>query len=112
MEDDGSDRPIPLEGTRVGKGCRLESGLGFPSQESLVDEETKALVRLLKEQKKFPCPVLELQEAAQRLQLRERQFQEMVQKLQAHSSDKVGTTHGPKKRVGWSGTQREWETKT
>ncbi|XP_062822384.1 uncharacterized protein LOC134294709 isoform X6 [Anolis carolinensis] len=53
----------------------------------LVDQNTKAVVHLLKEKKDYVYSVLQLLQASQMLQLRERQFQEMVQKLKAHSSD-------------------------
>ncbi|XP_042327722.1 uncharacterized protein LOC121932806 isoform X2 [Sceloporus undulatus] len=54
---------------------------------SMLDENTKAIIHLLKEKKEYTCSMLELQQASQMLQLREKQFQETVQKLKAYSSD-------------------------
>ncbi|XP_077775594.1 uncharacterized protein LOC114585855 [Podarcis muralis] len=60
----------------------------FAQEELLVDEEMKGVAQLLKGKKEYEDSVLELQHTARMLQLRERQFQETVQMLKAHSSDK------------------------
>nr|XP_034995790.1 uncharacterized protein LOC118097186 isoform X5 [Zootoca vivipara] len=57
-------------------------------EEPLVDEGMKGVAQLLKGEKQYEDSVLELQHTAQMLQLRERQFQETVEMLKAHSLDK------------------------
>lgn len=66
----------------------LHLGL-FAVQGALVDEDMRAVLQLAKEKKAPAHAVQELKQAMQMLQMRERQFQEMVQVLKGCSSAKV-----------------------